>query len=101
MNREQLYKEMEATFKECLAIAEAKNNDYAKGDDPFKNFKVSEIVGVPVERGIMVRMMDKVARISNSFDTELKVKDESVNDTLNDLVNYAAILKAYLSQKGE
>lgn len=99
MNRKDLHDSMEQTFKECLAIAAAKNNDYAKGDDPFRNFKVSESVGVPVERGIMVRMMDKVARISNSFDTELKVKDESVNDTLNDLINYAAILKAYLSQK--
>lgn len=99
MNREDLHNHMKATFAEALLIAAAKNNDYAKGDDPFKNFKVSEVVGVPVERGIMVRMMDKVARISNSFDTELKVKDESVSDTLNDLINYAAILKAYLSQK--
>lgn len=102
MNREQLYKSMEQTFKQCLEISARKNNDYAKDDDPFRNFKISEVVGVPVERGIMVRMMDKVSRIANSLDTELLVKDETVEDTLNDLVNYAAILKAYIaSKKGE
>lgn len=99
MNRKELAEHMAQSFDTALKIAAAKNNDYAKGDDPFKNFRVSEVVGVPVERGIMVRMMDKVARISNSFDTELQVKDESVEDTLLDLINYAAILKTYLSQK--
>ena len=101
MNREQLYKAMEVTFKECLAIAEAKNNDYAKGYDPFRNFKISEVFGVPVERGIMVRMMDKVSRISNGLDSELMDKDETINDTLDDLINYTAILKAYLNSKGD
>ena len=99
MTREELQTFMDLTFQNCLAIAKSKNNDYAKGDDPFRNFKASEAVGDPVERGIMVRMMDKMARISNSFDVELQVKDESVSDTLDDLINYAAILKAYLSQK--
>lgn len=101
MNRNNLYEALDSTFKECLEIAKAKNNDYAKSEDPFKNFKISETVGVPVERGIMVRMMDKVSRISNGLDSELMVKDETINDTLNDLINYTAILKAYLNNKGD
>lgn len=101
MNREQLYEYISTTFDECLVILKAKNNDYAKSEDPFKNFKISETVGVPVERGIMVRMMDKVSRISNGLDSELMVKDETINNTLDDLINYTAILKAYLISKGE
>lgn len=101
MNREELYKSMEATFAFCLETARKKNADYAKGDDPFRNFKASEFVGVPVERGMLVRMMDKMARVANSLDQELQVKDETVADTLTDLANYAVILKAYLESKNK
>jgi hypothetical protein len=73
----------------------AKNQDYAGDKDPFKNFRYAEMVGVDVERAILVRMSDKLARISNCLDKEVQVKDETVNDTLSDLINYTAILKAY------
>jgi len=90
---------MERTFKVALELATKKNRDYAGIGDPFHNFKNAEVVGVPVERGIMVRMMDKMARISQLLDNEAEVKDESIYDTITDLINYAAILKAYREQK--
>lgn len=93
-----LLKDMEATFNECLAIAKRKNNDYAgeKTIDPFKNFRGSEFVKVPPPRAILVRIMDKISRVSNLLEQENAVKDESINDTLNDVINYFAILKSYL-----
>jgi len=86
---------LKATFDKCYKLAESKNNDYACETDPFRNFKSSELVGVPVERAILVRMTDKIARLSNGIDGQYKVKDEQFSDTCNDLINYCAILKAY------
>ena len=95
-----LLNDMTDTFSECLTTAIAKNSDYAGfSKDPFANFKNSTIVNVPIEKGIMVRMMDKVSRITTLLDKEAKVKDESIQDTLMDLINYTAILKSYLKNK--
>lgn len=95
-----LLESLEKTFAECLEIAKRKNADYA-GDnqDPFKNFKNATVVGVSVERGILVRLMDKMSRISNLLYKEAQVKDESIQDTLGDIINYVAILKAYIENE--
>jgi hypothetical protein len=88
--------EMLNTFKECMEIAERKNHDYGGiKEDPFANFKNSTMAGVSVERGILVRLADKMSRISTLLDRDPRVVEESVNDTLNDAINYLAILKAY------
>ena len=96
-----LLDDMEEIFNNCLSIARNKNNDYAGKEavNPFANFKGSEIVGVSVEKGILVRLMDKMKRVSNLLSQEAMVKDESIDDTLNDMINYVAILKSYIKQK--
>ena len=95
-----LIDDMQTTFTHCIETAKRKNADYAgENSDPFKNFKNCVFFGVPVEKGILVRMMDKMSRISNLIDKEAQVKDESINDTLDDLINYAAILKSYIKNK--
>ena len=95
-----LIDDMQTTFTHCIETAKRKNADYAgENSDPFKNFKNCVFLGVPVEKGILVRMMDKMSRISNLIDKEAQVKDESINDTLDDLINYAAILKSYIKNK--
>lgn len=99
MNQKQFLSEIEQTFKEGLNLVGSKNTDYAVETDPWKNFRFAEIVGVGVERAILVRISDKLARISNLISKEAVVKDESVEDTLVDLVNYAAILKVYLANR--
>jgi len=91
-----LHRSMEVTFARCLEISRAKNADYADNADPFANFRRSEVVGVPVARGILVRLMDKVARVSNLLEHPPAVADEKVADTLEDAINYLAILKAWL-----
>src|SRR5262245_42124831 len=48
-----------------VAIARNKNADYANSHDPFKNFKATTAIGVGPERAMLVRMTDKVSRISN------------------------------------
>jgi hypothetical protein len=91
-----LLEDMEKTFADCLATAVRKNHDYGGSNkDPYANFRNSTIAGVPVERGILVRLMDKMSRISTLLDKEGMVKDEAVDDTIDDAINYLAILKSY------
>ena len=95
-----LIADMEHTFVECLDTAKKKNHDYGAGiKDPYANFRNSTVAGVSVERGILVRMIDKVSRISTLIDKESQVKDESIQDTLMYLINYTAILKSYIKNK--
>jgi len=96
---ERFLNELEEMAKSAIETARKKNADYANSDDPFANFKLAEMVGVSVERGIMVRMTDKLRRASNLLDREAAVPSETMDDTLADLANYANILRAWLRWK--
>ena len=95
-----LIADIRTTFVSCLATAIKKNNDYAgeSTHDPYKNFKNSVTVGVVPSKAIMVRMMDKISRVSNLLQQDNAVKSESITDTLDDLINYTAILKSVVSR---
>jgi len=92
-------------FQNSLDILEAKNHDYTGGDNisnPFKNFENVERLGIAtVEQGILVRLSDKLNRLSGLLvnNVDNKVKDESIHDTISDSINYLAILDAYLKNK--
>ncbi len=86
-------------FYDCQQIVSKKNRDYAVDGDAFKNFRFSTFVGVDIDRAILVRLTDKLSRISNLLDKEPDVVDESIKDTIRDAVNYLAILSAYLESK--
>jgi hypothetical protein len=91
-----LLQDMADTFTACYETATRKNHDYGgSNNDPYANFRNSTIAGVSVERGILVRLMDKMSRISTLLDKEAMVKDEAVDDTIDDAINYLAILKSY------
>ena len=93
-----LLADLKVTFDNCYNTAVKKNNDYAGENniDPYKNFRGSEFVGVPPDRAILVRLMDKISRVSNLLSQEAAVKDEAIEDTLVDIINYSAILKSYI-----
>ena len=86
-------------------ITARKNADYtgAKGDDPFANFRVVEHNGIcSIEQGFLVRMSDKMSRLATFAQGQhFQVLDESVEDTLLDLANYALLMAAYIKMKGE
>jgi hypothetical protein len=82
-------------------ITAKKNHDYSKSTDPFANFKTIESYGFSTEVGFVTRMSDKLSRIANYVaQGELKVKEESVEDTLLDLANYCLLMAGYLKSKG-
>ena len=92
----------------ALELMEQKNADYtnsAEDIEPncFANFTRCEDMGVcTTEQGFLVRMTDKLSRLSTFVTSgELKVKDESVKDTVLDLINYSVLFLAYLQQEGK
>jgi hypothetical protein len=97
-----LLNDMNNTFERCMEVAIRKNNDYGgSNNNPFANFENSTVAGVTVERGILVRLMDKMSRISTLLEKEAMVKDEAITDTIEDAINYLAILKSYINQKNK
>lgn len=101
MRQKDFVEHIENTYRECVAIVKNKNQDYAREDDPWRNFRFSRLVGVSVKKAILVRITDKIARINNIIDKdgEHAVKDETVQDTCLDCINYLAILLAYLDNE--
>ena len=88
------------TLDDMYSIMLAKNSDYAGFDGAFDNFNRVEQIGlVTAEKGLLVRIMDKVGRAVILLDNEAKVNDEAIEDTLLDMANYAVILKCLMESK--
>ena len=101
MSKEQYFEFFAERSAKKLTLTKAKNDDYSAGEDPFANFTRVEAMGIcTTEQGFLVRMTDKMSRISSFVERgELSVKDESVDDTLMDLSIYADLLAGYLRSK--
>jgi hypothetical protein len=101
MNKEEFFVFAEKFFSECVEISRKKNADYTgKAADPFSNFQSVEVLGISTEVGFLTRMMDKMKRIASFVEQgNLQVKEESVKDTLQDLVMYGCLMAAYLESK--
>lgn len=103
MTREELFEMHEEMTSYALELMKKKNADYAgsDGNNPFANFTRSESLGIcTTEQSFLVRMTDKMSRLSSfASKGKLKVEDESVYDTLIDLINYSVLFAAYLKQK--
>ena len=101
MNTKQLLELHDETCASCRRMMESKNQDYCGGSsDPFANFRISEMVGVPPALGILMRMTDKMQRIRSFVQNgTLAVKTESFADACEDLVNYAILLKGLLMEE--
>lgn len=101
MNIDDLLKLHEQTCESARSIMRAKNADYTAGSgDPFANFRASEALGVPGVLSILVRSLDKFQRI-RSFVTlgVLQVKDESVDDAFDDVINYMILAKGMIRDR--
>ncbi len=73
----------------CRALSLKKRIDYASQDDPLKNLRLCGSFG------IVTRISDKLMRLVNLLNPEYHnqaVKDETIDDTIMDLFNYAFLL---------
>lgn len=99
-NRGKFLNSMSQNALDALQLVIKKTQDYATIDDPYRNFRMSESVGVSLEKGILVRMCDKLSRLGNLVENgDPSVKSESIEDTLIDVMNYANIMLCYLQEK--
>jgi len=87
-----------ATFDQVLATVKKKNHDYSGVTDPYENFRTAELVGVEVQKAILVRALDKISRMGHLLDDEAHVTEESFTDTGQDLIGYIALLLALREQ---
>jgi len=101
MTNQEFLQSITDTYSKGIDIIKIKNADYASSTNPFKNFESASVVGVYVKRDILVRVLDKLARVSNLLDKKGEVKDETVEDTITDMINYLAILKARIESENK
>lgn len=88
---------LESNLEEAMGIVKRKCNDYAGPENPFKNFQAGEQFGMDTREGMKFRMLDKISRFFNLTKPGVvsQVKDESVRDTVIDLINYLNIWLVY------
>ena len=103
MNREGLLKHHDVICNEAKELMKKKNHDYSGkvGDKPFANFERTEAMGIcSTESGVLVRMVDKISRLSTFIDSgELKVDNETYHDAIVDIINYCILLSGIVKEK--
>jgi hypothetical protein len=90
----QMHQSLRKTFDTCFDTSLAKSNDYSKGENTYRNFESSVRIGISVQKGILLRLQDKMIRLENLLESDTPKVAESIEDTIMDAINYLAILKA-------
>ena len=98
MNRDELAEYFDEVIKKARKLLIDKNHDYAGGGDVFANFTRVESLGITsTEKGMLVRMSDKLSRLSSFCEQGNFQVNESLEDTCVDIINYAFLLLAYFN----
>lgn len=75
--------------KEFLPLIRAKGHDYSVDGDCLHNLRETGLKGIAIRLGDKrARLQGFVDRIDGSGDAELKVLDESIEDTILDSIAY-------------
>lgn len=75
---------------ELKALHCKKAEDYGSGEDLLANLRASEKFGIPAWIGTMVRLNDKIHRISE-YAKKGSLANEGVEDSFKDLASYALL----------
>lgn len=86
---------------DAAALLERKAHDYASStEDALATMKSCGLFGIPPTTGALLRMLDKLGRLSALGAKDPKVVGESVRDTVLDLINYAVLWYALREDGG-
>ena len=85
-------------LKEAGELHDKKQMDYGRGQDPFANVNASAEFGVKPWIGAYIRLNDKITRIK-SFIEKGNLVNESLEDSLRDVIVYAAIALVLYEQE--
>lgn len=102
MDLQQLYRLHDELTRSAGALMVKKNRDYTANAGPFANFDTATMYGVHRVKGALVRLNDKLQRINSFIERGvLDVEDESVEDTIIDVINYAVLIAAMIRAEKE
>ena len=102
--RETYFEQFAKNCVDAVELTRIKNQGYTGGsDDPFKNFRTaSDLASLPgkdallVSQTILSRMADKISRFKSlTVRPDYATADESMLDTLRDLMVYSNILLSW------
>lgn len=82
-------------LRDIQVLHDKKRNDYTGGnEDALVNYRqASDLIGIPVENGMLMRMQEKMTRLGNLFTgTKQMVADESSVDALRDIAIIAMLI---------
>jgi len=107
ISKEELIEYRKKLFVKLDGILIAKGGDYngaqQESGDTLFNLRVAAMLGiVPTpETGILVRLSDKLMRLCSLLrpNATQHVKDESIEDTIGDAINYLSYVGAMLAKK--
>jgi hypothetical protein len=92
-------KDYEKILVEARELVERKNSDYAGDKDFLGNFKMSQMMGLKPSQGVLIRIGDKYARICQLSQKSASVPEETIKDTLIDLINYSVFMILCLEEE--
>ena len=93
--RDELLAVIRELAEKAVPIVAQRNSAYAGGGDVFGNLNLIETLSsgdIRTETGIVIRMGDKVSRLYSLTARNVPENDESLEDTLIDLLGYSALL---------
>jgi hypothetical protein len=88
--------DFDAVLAQMESIHDSKNEDYAAGNNPYSNFEgTAAITGQSVDKVFQTMIGIKMERLKQLVGTDKEPNYESIDDTILDLANYAAIWLSY------
>lgn len=101
MNKKEQLEHFDALVAKMRGVLETKGDDYA-GGDRLSNFKnVGAIVRISPEVSCLDKIGTKVARLGTLFSLDGPPKNESIEDSVLDLANYAILLHMIVSDRAK
>lgn len=90
----------QALFNRCVELLRNKSNDYAEGGDAFLNFKTAaQIAGISPEQTLLTLLGMKISRLTQLIGKGKSAKNESVEDTMLDVINYVVLLRGMMQEE--
>ena len=97
--RQKFYEFAKQFYEDAFSIIQKKNNDYSQEKNPFANFEfTAEASGITTERVFLMQIANKLARMRECLDKPILVLDETLTDTLQDMINYCVLLAGYMNK---
>ncbi len=101
LNHNQAVRAYLGVLKIGLDILAKKRKNYSGDTDPFGNFRNATSIGVLPERGVLVRMSDKISRVGQMADRVEPFDGDPEHplvDGLRDIPNYVGIVAGLFAE---